>query len=314
MPALLQTVLLFALAPLVNGVIKAAKARWQLRLGPPIWQPYYDLAKLFRKQTLRATPTSWVFAAAPFVCWGTALVAASFVPVVGTFRPLIGDYDLFTFLYLLALGRFALILAGLDTGSAFGSMGASRTAMVAAFAEPALCTVLLAASLPGGSPVLGQIAGRAGSAALLLSPGLWLAAAVFLSLCIVETGRVPFDNPDTHLELTMIHEGILLEYSGPRLALLQWTGLVQQLVFLTLLANLFFPWGLVAPGANWVAVGLALGLYHAKVLLLGLTLAGVESLLGKMRLLRIPGVLTAAWALALIALGFSLAGYISEGM
>ncbi|HYF94799.1 MAG TPA: NADH-quinone oxidoreductase subunit H [Symbiobacteriaceae bacterium] len=277
MLTMLLQLLLFALwAPLVNGVIKATKARLQRRVGPPIWQPYRDLMKLFRKQMVISGSATWLFHGAPYVHAGATAAAALLVPSVpalqrgGDFLLLIG---------MLALSRFVLALAALEPGSAFGGMGSSREMAVSAFVEPALLVTL------GAFIVIGTGSG----------PGRLLAAAALVIITVAETGRVPVDNPDTHLELTMIHEGMVLEYSGPYLGLIAWSHDVKQLIMLTLLANLALPVGLF--GQIW----LALPVYLVKTLLLGVLLAFIETGMAKVRILKIPDLLITATALSALA-------------
>jgi formate hydrogenlyase subunit 4 len=311
--ALLQAALVLALAPLLNGVVKQAKARWQMRRGPSIWQPYWDLYKFFHKDEVRSQHASWILAATPYVYFGAALVAALLVPAAVTPASLSGAGDLLLVVGLLALGRFFLALAGLDTGSAFGGMGSSREMAFAAVIEPALLAgALSVAARLGTTDPSALAAAGAASGSSLVSPGHLLAFAALLIVAVAETGRVPVDNPDTHLELTMVHEGMLLEYSGPSLALLTWGALLRQLVVLTLLIDLFFPWGIAGIGtggraaAALSAAGGAL-LYAAKLGVLGALLAAIETAYAKMRIFRVPELLATAFGLGVLA---TVAGYL----
>ena len=294
--AALQLLLALLLAPGLQGFIKRLKAFWQGRPGPSPCQPYADLAKLFRKRPIQPEPCSWVFGAAPLVTFGTTLAAVGLLPLVGP-RPPLAAGDLILLAGLLALARFAMALAALDTGSAFAGMGASREMAIAALVEPALLVSVLALAIPAGTTEAGGIA-AAGLAGGLLAfgPAHLLAGAALLIVAIAETGRLPVDNPDTHLELTMVHEGMLLEYAGPPLALLVWAAQVKQLLVLGLLAALLLPWGLGAP------LPLALGAVLLKLAAFGALLATIESAYAKLRILRLPDLLATAFMLGGLSL------------
>jgi formate hydrogenlyase subunit 4 len=294
--AVVQAVLVLALAPALQGWIKRCKADWQGRRGPPLLQAYADLAKLLRKEPLLPEPASWLFRAAPWLVLAATVAAATLVPLIGPKNPL-GAGDLIALAGLLALGRFAQALAALDTGSAFGGMGASREMAISALVEPALVLVIFALAIPAGSTDPGRLATdglAAGWAAL--GPAHLLALAALLIVAIAETGRIPIDNPDTHLELTMVHEGMLLEYAGPQLAALQLAALAKQALVLGLVAALLLPWGLDAPAP------LALLALLVKWAALGALLASVESLYAKLRILRLPDLLASAFALGGLSL------------
>lgn len=297
-PWLLQLLLFFLWAPVVNGVIKKTKARLQSRRGPSVWQPYADLQKFFRKEMVIASSATWLFHAAPFVHVAAMAAAALLVPVgvVPGAATGPGWGDMFALAGLLALARFALALAALEPGSAFGGMGSSREMAIAVFAEPALLLALGAFALRAGTtglaPMAGGLAAR-GWAGLI--PGHLLAAAALLIVTVAETGRVPVDNPDTHLELTMIHEGMVLEYSGPYLALIVWAHDVRQLILLSLLASLALPVGTLGP------LWLVLPAYLAKTLAFGALLAFIETAAAKVRILKVPDLLITAAALSLLA-------------
>ncbi len=294
--AVLQAMLVLALAPALQGWIKRCKADWQGRRGPPLLQAYADLGKLLRKQPLLPEPASWLFRAAPWLVLAATVAAATLVPLVSPKNPL-GAGDLIALAGLLALGRFAQALAALDTGSAFGGMGASREMAIAALIEPALVLVIFALAIPAGTTDPGRLA-AAGLAAgwAALGPSHLLALGALLIVAIAETGRIPVDNPDTHLELTMVHEGMLLEYAGPELAALQLAALAKQALVLGLVAALLLPWGLDAP------VPLALAALLLKWAALGALLATVESLYAKLRILRLPDLLASAFALGGLSL------------
>jgi formate hydrogenlyase subunit 4 len=292
----LQALLVALLAPALQGWIKRCKANWQGRQGPPLLQAYADLWKLLRKQPLRPEPASWVFRAAPWLVLAATLVAATLVPLLGLRGPL-GAGDLIAVAGLLALARFAQALAALDTGSAFGGMGASREMAIASLVEPALVAAAFALAIPAGSTDPGRLASdglAAGWAAL--GPAHLLAFGALVVVAIAETGRIPVDNPDTHLELTMVHEGMLLEYAGPPLAALQLAALVKQALVLGLLSALVLPWGLDAP------TPLAAAVLLLKLAALGALLATIESMFVKLRILRLPDLLASAFALGGLSL------------
>jgi len=292
-----QAALVAAAAPLTAGLIKTAKARLQNRRGPGILQPYYDLAKFLRKDSVVSPTTSWLFAAAPVVYFAAATAAAALAPVLAPFNPGAGGAlaDMFVLLYLFALGRFFLALASLDAGSAFGGMGGSREMFIAVLAEPAILLALLAAALPAGGTGLAGMAAKTATISWDLAE-VFAAGAFFLVL-IAETGRIPVDNPDTHLELTMVHEGMILEYSGRPLGLIHWAAAIKQLVMIALFAVLFLPG---AP-ATWPAAAQA-ALLAAKVAATALALAAVETATNKMRLFRVPAFMAVAGVLSLLAL------------
>ena len=268
--------LVLLLAPLPGGLIRKIKAFSQKRQGPPLLQEYRDLRKLFRKDVVLSERASWVFSAAPFVVFGSSVAAAALVPLLPWAGGAEFPGDVFLVISLLALGRFFLALGGMDPGSTFGGMGSSREMMISALLEPAFLVFALALGLQAGAPSFGVILRHAAS----LGTAVWHPSflLLFFSLVLVllgETARIPVDDPSTHLELTMVHEAMVLEYSGPLLALMEYGAAVKQLLFLTVLANVFLPFGNAAL-ANVGLVGVALGipLTFAKVLAMA-ALAGV---------------------------------------
>jgi formate hydrogenlyase subunit 4 len=298
--ALVQALVVAAGAPLLVGALRTLKARLVGRRGPRPWQPYADLGKLLRKEAVVSTTTSWVFRVTPYVLVATMLVAAVIVPVVAS-RTALPFAGIILLMYLFLVGAFFLALAGLDSGSAFGGMGASREVAVAALAEPTVILAVFALALRAETTNLGGIVARfAGEPSLAASPGHLLAFAAFFIVMLAETGRLPVDNPATHLELTMIHEAMVLEYAGRYLALVEWASAMKLFVFLTLLANLFFPWGvpsLVAPAP----ILLGLGVLAIKLALLTAGLAVLETIVAKLRLFRVPELLAGSFALALLS-------------
>jgi formate hydrogenlyase subunit 4 len=296
-PALLAFNLGLALiaAPLLNGIIKRSKAGWQNRQGPGILQPWFDILKYLGRESVVSEHASWIFRWAPYVYFAAHLAAAGLVPTLMIVSPLPGLGDVIVLVGLLALARFALALAGLDTASNFGGMGTSRELAFAALVEPALMIALFAIAIPAGTTELGAMVSD-GSVSV---PRLLAMGALFI-VAIAETGRIPVDNPDTHLELTMAHEGMLLEYSGRPLGLLLWGTHIKQIVILSLLAGLFSQWGMARElSAAPLIVGLAS--YLVKLVLLGLALGLVESTNVKLRIFRVPELLGAASLLGLLA-------------
>jgi formate hydrogenlyase subunit 4 len=297
-----QLALLLFLSPLVSGIIKKMKARLQMRRGPGILQPYRELYKLFRKGMVVPNTASWLFTAAPFVVFVTAISVGLLVPTFTAEAPLSAFGGVLALVYLLGLGRFFLALAGLDTGSSFGGLGSSREMTVSALAEPAMMLAIFAVTLSAGSTNFSEVANSAiGHSWRFLAPSQILAFAALFIVLIAETGRIPVDNPATHLELTMIHEAMILEYSGPYLALIEWGAAIKQLVLMTLFVNLFLPFGLVAsPWAPGLAASIAV--YLAKLLVLSVLIVLVETTNAKLRLFRIPELLSVAFVLGGLAL------------
>jgi formate hydrogenlyase subunit 4 len=296
----LQLSLLLALAPGLNGLIKRMKAVLQGRKGPPLLQPYFDLVKLLRKDAVVSEHATAIFRWAPAVYAACFATAALLVPVLWSSAPLAGWGDAIALVGLFALARFALALAGLDTGSSFGGMGSSREVAVAALAEPALLLVLFAVAWRSGGTDLSSASDYlVAQGVAAVAPSQLLALAAMVVVVIAETGRVPADNPDTHLELTMIHEGMLLEYSGRPLGLLVWASLLKQIVLFSLVAALFFPFGVAATPSE---IPVALGAFLLKLVAFAFVMSLVESSSAKLRILRVPELLGAASALAMLAL------------
>lgn len=300
-----RAILALALGPLAVGITKRMKARCQGRRGPPLLQGYLDLAKWVKKEVVVSAFASPLFLAVPWILLGSVGAAAALSPVGPSAGPALGD--LFAVAGLLALGRFLLALAGLETASAFGGMASSREMALSSLVEPGLVLALAAPALAAGgtSPLLFGAAAAGGG----FGPGLLLAAAGLLALAVAETGRIPIDNPDTHLELTMVHEGMLLEYAGRHLAAAHLAAAAKQVVVLSLLAALLPPWGgsgSDAAGAAVAAWTLGAAVWAAKVAALSAALGLIESAGVKMRLFRVPEVLGAAFLLGLA--GAFLAG------
>jgi formate hydrogenlyase subunit 4 len=298
----LQTVLLLLLAPLVTGSIKNWKAKLQNRRGPRLWQSYFDMAKFLRKDMVISEHASWVFSVAPYVVFVTSLLVGLMVPMLTTQAPLSLFGGALAVIGLLALGRFFLALAGLDPGSAFGGMGSSREMTVSAIAEPAMMLAIFTVAITAGSTDLSHIVQTTkGLTWKLLDPTHVMAFAALFIVLLAETGRIPVDNPATHLELTMIHEAMLLEYSGRYLAFMEWGASIKQLVLMTLLVNIFFPFG-VATDTLTTSLGLGLLAYCGKLILLSGAVVLVETTNAKLRLFRVPDLLSVAFVLATLAL------------
>jgi formate hydrogenlyase subunit 4 len=298
----LQTVLLLVLAPFVTGCIRNWKARLQNRRGPRVVQPYFDLIKFLRKDMVISEHTSWVFSAAPYIVFITALLVGLMVPMVTVSAPLSLFGGVLAVVGLLALGRFFMALGGLDPASAFGGMGSSREMTIAAIAEPALMLAIFTVAITVGSTDFSHMVATAQQSGWdMLNPTHLMAFAALFIVLLAETGRIPIDNPATHLELTMIHEAMLLEYSGRYLALMEWGASIKQLVLMAILANIFLPLGLAADGSA-VALGLGLVVFLGKILLLSGAVVLVETANAKLRLFRVPDLLSAAFVLAAMAL------------
>lgn len=304
LPALVaQTLALLVLAPGVSGCVKNWKAKLQNRRGPRPWQVYCDLLKFLRKDMVISEHASWVFALAPHVVFLTALLAGLMVPMLHTPAPLRLVGGALAVVGLLALGRFFLALGGLDPASAFGGMGSSREMTLAAIAEPALMLAIFTVAITARSTDLSLMAeSTQGATWKLLNPAHLLAFAALFVVLLAETGRIPVDNPATHLELTMVHEAMLLEYSGRYLAFMEWGASLKQLVLMTLLVNVFFPVGLAGPTGSASALALSLVAYLAKLAVLAAAVVLVETTNAKLRLFRVPDLLSAAFVLAALAL------------
>jgi formate hydrogenlyase subunit 4 len=298
--AVLQVLVVAAGAPLLVGALRTLKARLVGRRGPRVLQPYANLVKLLRKEVVVSTTTSWIFRVTPYVLFATMVVAALIVPLVLA-RPVLDFAGLVLLMYLFVLGTFFLALAGLDAGSAFGGMGSSREVAVAALAEPTIMVAILALALRAGTTNLGGIVERFTHEPLLAAnPGHLLAFSALFIVMLAETGRLPVDNPATHLELTMIHEAMVLEYSGHYLALVEWASAMKLFLFMTLLANLFLPWGMpVAAAPGTIVLGLLV--LAGKLAVLTVGLAVVETTVAKLRLFRVPELLAGSFALALLS-------------
>lgn len=289
-------------APLVVGLTRQVRARWEGRAGAGILQPWRDILKQLGKQQITPIGTTAVFAAAPAVIAGSTLLIAAIAPLVATGSPLDASADLFAVVGLLFVGTVALALAGIDTGTSFGGMGASREITIAALVEPTILLAVFALSMPVGSANLGALVAHTTShPGQVVSLAAVLAFAALVIVIVAETGRLPVDNPATHLELTMVHEAMVLEYAGPKLALVEWAAGMRLTVLLALLANLFAPWGIAGERPDAVDIVIGLAAVAAKVAVLAVSLATVEVFVAKLRLFRVPELLAGSFLLALLA-------------
>ncbi len=301
--AVIQIFVIIMLAPLVNGIIKKVKAFTQKRKGAPVLQMYFDLLKLIKKSVVVSDVSSWIFKVTPYIVFSSAVAAALLVPVTTMIMPVGFAGDIILMVYILALGRFFMMLAALDTGSTFGGMGASREAMISSLIEPSILITLFTVALIPNSTSVYQIMGSMKAADFpLIHPVYILTFIAMLVIIIAETSRIPVDDPATHLELTMVHEAMILEYSGRNLALIELGAAVKQLVFITLLVNIFIPHDQFISIAGIGAVAISLLIYLIKVIFVAVVIAIVEVSTVKLRLFSIPNI--AALAFILSFLGF----------
>jgi formate hydrogenlyase subunit 4 len=296
-----QMLLVLLLAPALVGLVRKIKARLLRRHGAPVLQPYRDLLRLLRKEVVLAENASWLFRATPYLVFAAGWVAAALVPTFATGLMFSWSADLIAIIALLASGRFFLALAGMDVGTSFGGIGSSREVMIASLAEPAMIMIVFTLALIAGSTQLSTMAAFMDSPAVGLRVSLALALIALVIVALAENGRIPVDNPATHLELTMVHEAMVLEYSGRHLALIELAAALKLLLYVSLIACLFVPWGLAraAQGAMPELVGAAA--YLAKLAAGGVLLAAFETAIAKMRVFRVPEFLGAALMLGLLA-------------
>ncbi len=300
--AVLQVAAMLLAAPLVTGIIKKIKAKMQHRVGASILQPYRDLRKLMRKETVVSESASPMFRVIPYICMLSMVLLALMVPFV--YSKVLSPYsDLIAMVYIFTMFRFAMVLGGLEGGSTFGGMGSSREVMMSILIEPALLLSImtLSAITHAGFNVSAITEAMCSMGALAIGPALLLAGSSFVITMVAENARVPFDNPDTHLELTMVHEGMILEYSGRGLAMMEYSSMLRLMLFMTMMGTLFFPWG-VATTLDPLALLIALVTITLKLLLFAFVIAFIESTVAKMRLFKIPNLLTASFTLSLLAM------------
>jgi len=299
---LLEVLAAIAVAPLFVGWISQCRAWLQNKSAPSIWLPYRGIHKLFHKEAVLAERASPLFRFAPYIVFGSMVCAAAIVPSMGTRLPFSNAADAIALVGLLATARMFISLAAMDVGTAFGTMGARREMMVGFLAEPALLMVIFVASLISSSTALPAISDALATRGFVLYPSLAFTAVAFVLVLLAENARIPVDNPATHLELTMIHEAMLLEYSARHLALMEWAAALKLFNYSCIGLALFFPYGIAAAEDGFVALLGAAPVLVAKLAVGGFLLATIETLSAKMRIFRAPEFLGTAFLLAVLAM------------
>ena len=295
-----QMALVLLLAPLLTGFVRKVRASLLRRRGASVIQPYRDLLRLMRKEVVLAENASWLFRVTPYLVFAATWVAAALVPTFATGLVFSWTADLIAIIALLASARFFLALAGMDVGTSFGGIGSSREVMIASLAEPAMLLIIFTLALVAGSTQLSTVSSFMVSAEVGLRVSLGLALFGLIIVAIAENARIPVDNPATHLELTMVHEAMVLEYSGRHLAMIELAAALKLLLYLSLIVCVFAPWGLAGTGAGLAAVAVGLGAFLAKLAAGGFLLAVFETAIAKMRVFRVPEFLGAALMLGLL--------------
>jgi len=298
---ILQSVFVVLAAPLLMGWVNQCRAWLQNRAAPSIWLPYYALAKLFQKDAVIARDASPLFRATPYILFGCMWLAAGIVPVLATGLPFAPAADIIALVGVFALARVFAALAAMDIGTAFGGLGARREMLIGFLAEPAMLMTMFTGAFISGSTQLTTIVETLARREFAIHPSLAFAALAFLMVLLAENARIPIDNPATHLELTMLHEATILEYSARHLALLEWASAIKLFAYMTIGFALFVPWGIAAAG-DWSGLPLALAALALKLALCGAGLALLEALLAKVRLLMAPEFLSAAFLLAVLGM------------
>jgi formate hydrogenlyase subunit 4 len=306
-----QMLLVLALAPLLTGLVRKVKARLQRRIGPPLVQPYRDLRRLMGKDAVMAENASWLFRVAPYAIFACTWVAAALVPTFATGLMFSWTGDLIVIVALLGTARFAQSLAALDIGTAFGGIGASREAMIASLAEPATILIVFCVALIAGSTQLSTVAEHMLTAHVGLRVSLALALVALIIVTLTENARIPVDNPATHLELTMVHEAMVLEYSGRHLAMIELSVALKLLLYFSVIACIFFPVGLAGADAGPLAMLAGALVYPVKLAIGGVLLGAFETSIAKMRVFRLPNFVGAALMLGLLGV---LLLFVSRGM
>jgi formate hydrogenlyase subunit 4 len=296
-----QMLLVLLLAPLLTGFVRKMKARLLRRQGPPLLQPYRDLIRLMRKEVVLAESASWLFRVIPYIIFAGTWVAASLVPTFRGGLLFSWSADLIALIALLGSARFFLALAGLDVGTSFGGIGSSREVMIASLAEPAMLMMMFTLALIAGSTQLSIMAAHMVSGEVGLRVSLGLALLALIMVAIAENARIPVDNPATHLELTMVHEAMVLEYSGRHLALIDLASELKLLLYVSVVGCLFTPWGIAPPNGNAAEIAVGVATYIAKLAVGGVLLAVFETSIAKMRVFRVPAFMGAALMLGLLA-------------
>lgn len=298
----LQMTLVLVLAPLLTGFVRKVKARLVRRIGPPIIQPYRDLLRLIRKEVVLSEDSSWLFRAIPYLVFAGIWVAASLVPTFATGLMFGWSADLIAITAILGSARFFLALAGLDVGTSFGGIGSSREVMIASLAEPAMIMIVFTLALIAGSTQLSIVAKLMASAHAGLRVSLALVLIGLVVVAIAENARIPVDNPATHLELTMVHEAMVLEYSGRHLAMIELSAMLKLLLYVSLITCVFFPWGIARADASSLGYAAGAAAYLGKLVVGGAALALFETAIAKMRVFRVPEFLGAALMLGLLGM------------
>ena len=295
-----QMSLVLLLAPLLTGFVRKVKARLTRRQGPSIFQPYRDLLRLLRKEVVLAENASWLFRTTPYLVFAATWVAAALIPTFATGLLFSWTADFIAIVALLGSARFFLALAGMDVGTSFGGIGSSREMMIASFAEPAMLLTVFTLALVAGSTQLSTVAALIASSEAGLRVSLGMALIALIMVALAENARVPVDNPATHLELTMVHEAMVLEYSGRHLALIELASSLKLLLYVSLIGSVFVPWGLATAEAGATAYLTGGAIYLGKLAAFGFLLAVFETSIAKMRVFRVPQFLGAALMLSLL--------------
>ncbi len=296
-----QMFLVIAIAPLVLGVTRKVKARLLRRIGPPVLQAYRDIWKLMHKEAVLAHNASWIYRVAPYFIFAVTWVAATLIPTYATGLLFSWSADLIAIVALLGTARFALALAGMDVGTAFGGIGSSREMMIASLAEPAMLLIVFTVALIAGTTQLSNIAALFSHASIGLRFSLVLALMALISVGIAENARIPIDNPATHLELTMVHEAMVLEYAGRHLAMIEAASALKLVLYFSLIGCLFAPFGIATAGSGFGALAVGMAIYLVKVFGLAVLLPIGETSVAKMRVFRYPIFLGGAFAAAALA-------------
>ena len=299
--ALLQTFLFIASAPLLAGWLKKVKCRLQNRRSPPLTQPYRDLRKLWRKEPIVAHTASWIFMATPYIVLATTALTAAIVPLIAVNLPTAKIADVVVLIGFFALGRFFLALAGMDIGTAFGGMGSSREMTVSSLAEPAMLMAVFTLAMSASTTNLSEAMNYVLNTGLVLRPSFVFAMLGLMLVAVAETGRIPVDNPATHLELTMIHEAMILEYSGRHLGLIEWASQIKLMIYGVLIVNIFYPWG-IAQDFSIKALGIGALALTLKLMALTVLLSLSEVVFAKMRVFRVQEYLSFAYLLTLLGM------------
>lgn len=301
--AIIQFMVIIVLAPLLTGIMRKVKAITQKRIGSSIFQPYYDVLKLMRKNEVISEEASWIFRFSPWIIFSSTLTIAFFIPIFVVSPPFGLEGDIILIIGLFGLSRFFLLLSGLDVSSAFGGIGTSREMMISSLIEPALFLVLFIVAVTYGTTNIDTIMSQATESTNSISASLLFSLFGFFIIVMAETGKIPFDNPATHLELTMVHEAMVLEFSGKNLALIELSQSIKQLLLISLLINFFIPWGLSTSfSISEMIIGLLV--FLLKILTLCVLIAYIESKVAKWRLFRIPDLIFLSLASGLMGMIF----------